>query len=156
MNLFVSCFSLIQNHYKNRTFDAFRIKNYKGTQGEDLSTVKVLSTPILFPLPTVLRRMSWCYSYFVWLGEFTTKRFVLRLRFAFVIVLVFVSVVLSIVITSVGEERADLSASSICVVYFVCVTCRHFVIPTCVMGWLRLMIVALPGLFIYDYSKIEK
>ena len=55
----------------------------------------------------------------------------------------------SIVITSLGEEGASLCASR-AFVCFVCVTCSfviHFSFPLGVAGWLRFVIVALPGLF---------
>ena len=60
----------------------FCIRNYTGTQGEHLSTVKVLKAPVYrgVMLPTVLRRGSWHGSYCVWLCVvFTTRRFMLSL-----------------------------------------------------------------------------
>ena len=61
----------LAGHIHFRTFyDFFCIKNYIETQGEDLSTVKVLYASRQFMLPNVLRRWSWCYSYFVWLCGF--------------------------------------------------------------------------------------
>ena len=44
-------------------FMYFCIKNYIGTQGEDLPRVRCFK-PHWFMLPTVLRRRSWCDSYF--------------------------------------------------------------------------------------------
>ena len=52
----------------------------------------------------------------------------------------------SIVITSLGEEGAGLCASR-AFVCFVRVSFCHFSLPLGVGGWLRFVIVALPGLF---------
>ena len=58
----------------------------------------------------------------------------------------------SIVITSLWEERARLCASRA----FVCLFCTRYLypfsLPLGVRGWLRLVIVALPGLF-YELFK---
>ena len=89
-------------------FMYFCIKNCIGNQGEDLSTVK---------LPTILRRWSWCNSYFMWLCVFT-GRFVLSP--ALLSVLVFL-VLFSIVITSLGAKRAGICAFRA----FVCLCCTH-------------------------------
>ena len=67
--------------------------------------------------------------------------------------LVFVFVLLffrpfSIVITSLGEERAGLCASCASV-YFTRVNHCPFSLPLGVRGCLRLVIVAFPGLFYY-------
>ena len=56
----------------------------------------------------------------------------------------------SIAITSLGEERANLSAF-ITFVRFVLVWICRFPIPLCVWERLRFVIVALPGLFSYLY-----
>ena len=54
----------------------------------------------------------------------------------------------SIVITSLGEEGAGLCASRAYICLFVLyVSFCHFSLPLGVVGWLRFVIVALPGLF---------
>ena len=68
---------------------------------------------------------------------------------AFHVVLLFVLVFFSpfsIMITSLGEERAGLCASR-AFVYFSPVNFCPFSLSLGVRGWLRLVIVALPGLF---------
>ena len=55
-------------------------------------------------------------------------------------------VLFSIVITSLGEERAGLCAFR-AFVYFACDNFFLFSLPLCVRDWLRFVIVALPGLF---------
>ena len=66
-------------------------------------------------------------------------------------VLVFFSL-FSIVITSPGEERAGLCASRA----FVCLFCTRYFCPSFlplgVGGWLRIVIVALSGLFYYFFN----
>ena len=73
---------------------------------------------------------------------FTVRRFILSL------VLLFVLVLFSIVITSLREERASLNASRV----FVCLSCMRYVLsfslPLGVGGRLWIAIVALPGLVI--------
>ena len=51
-------------------------------------------------------------------------------------------------ITSLGEEGAGLCASR-AFVCFVRVSFCHFSLPLGLVGWLRFVIVALPGLFCY-------
>ena len=75
----------------------------------------------------------------------TKGRFMFSLVFFFV--LIFFSP-FSIVITSLGEERAGLCASC-AFVYFTRVNHCPFYLPLDVRGWLRLVIVTLPGLFYY-------
>ena len=65
------------------------------------------------------------------------------LSLALLFVLELFSVLISIVITSLGEERAGLYASRATV----CLFCTRFSLPLGVSGWLRLVLVALPGLF---------
>ena len=78
--------------------------------------------------------------------RFSTRRFVVCLTMCH-FVLVFFSP-FSIAITSLGEERANLSAFSTFVRFvFVCI-CR-FPLPLGVWEGLRFVIVALPGLFSY-------
>ena len=66
-----------------------------------------------------------------------------------------VSVLFSIVITSLGEERAGFSCYCLHALNF-----GLFSLPLCVTGWLRLVLVALPGNFYlcfcpgYDFRHI--
>ena len=63
------------------------------------------------------------------------------------------SVLFSIVISSLGEERAGLFAFRV----FVCLFCRRYCVflflPLGVMVWLRLVIVTLPGRLFQRKSK---
>ena len=82
---------------------------------------------------------------------FTTGHFMFSLALFFVHVFIcFFFSSFSIVITSHVEERAGLCASVLLVhlfVYFACIDFSPFSLTLGVMGWLRLVIVALPGLF---------
>ena len=53
----------------------------------------------------------------------------------------------NIAITSLGEERANLSAFRTFVIVWIC----RFPLPLCVWEGLRFVIVALPGLFSYPF-----
>ena len=75
---------------------------------------------------------------------YSTRRFVLCLTLCY-FVLVFLSP-FSIAITSLGEERADLSVFRT-FVRFVLVWCCRFHLPLGAWEGLRFVIVALPGLF---------
>ena len=75
---------------------------------------------------------------------YSTRRLVLCLTLCY-FVLVFFSP-FSIVITSLGEEKANLSAFRTFVRYVLVWFCR-FPLPPGVWEGLRFMIVALPGLF---------
>ena len=77
---------------------------------------------------------------------YSTRRFVLCLTLCH-LVLVFFSP-FSIAITSLGEERANLSAFRT-LVRFVLVWIGRFPLPLGVWEGLRFVIVALPGLFSY-------
>ena len=77
---------------------------------------------------------------------YSTRRFVLCLTLCH-FVLVFFSPV-SIAITSLGEERANLSAFRT-FVRFVLVSICRFPLPRSVWEGLRFVILALPGLFSY-------
>ena len=79
---------------------------------------------------------------------YSTRRFVLCLTLCH-FVLVFFSP-FSIAITSLGEERANLSF-----VRFVLVWICRFPLPLSVWERLRFVIVALPGLFSYLFSEQE-
>ena len=75
---------------------------------------------------------------------YSTKRFVLCLTLCY-FVLVFFSP-FSIAITSLGEERADLSAFRTFVRFVLVLFCR-FPLPLGIWEGLWFVIVALPGLF---------
>ena len=77
---------------------------------------------------------------------YSTRRFVVCLTMCH-FVLVFLSPI-SIAITSLGEERADLGAFSTFVRFVLVWICR-FSLPLDVWEGLRFVIVALPGLFSY-------
>ena len=61
----------------------------------------------------------------------------------------------SIAITSLGEERANLSAFRTFVRFVLVWICR-FPLPLGIWEGLRFMIVALPGLFFYRHSTAER
>ena len=81
-----------------------------------------------------------------WFVVYSTRRFVICLTFCH-FVLVFFSP-FSIAITSLGEERANLSAFRTFVRFVLVRICR-FPLPLGVWEGLRFVIVALPGLFSY-------
>ena len=118
------------------------VKNYIGTQGEDLSTVKVLlKTPVVYAtLPAVLRRWSLCYSYFVWVCGLYDGAFYVQFYLAF-------SFLFSTVITSLGKRELAYIVLVHLFVYFARVNFCPFSLPLGVEVWLRFVIVALPGLF---------
>ena len=75
---------------------------------------------------------------------YSTRRFVLCLTLCHFVLVVFSP--FSIAITSLGEERANLSAFCTFVRFVLIWICR-FPLPLGVMEGLRFVIVALPGLF---------
>ena len=77
---------------------------------------------------------------------YSTRRFVLSLALCY-FVLVFFSP-FSVAITSLGEDRANLTAFRT-FVRFALVLCCLFPLPLGVWEVLRILIVALPGLFPY-------
>ena len=77
---------------------------------------------------------------------YSTRRFVLCLTLCHFVHVFFSS--FSIAITSLGEERANLSVFRTFVRFVLVWICR-FSLPVCVWEGLRLVIVALPGLFSY-------
>ena len=81
---------------------------------------------------------------------YSTRRFVVCLSVCH-FVLVFFSP-FSIAITSLGEERANLSAFRTFVRFVLVQICR-FPLPLGVWEGLRFVIVALPGLFSYPFSR---
>ena len=107
--------------------------------------VKLASSksPRWFTLLTVLRRWSRCLSYSLSLCG-STRRFVVCLSVCH-FVLVFFSR-FNIAITSLWEERANLSAFRTFVRFVLVWICR-FPLPLWVWEGLRFVIVALPGLF---------
>ena len=82
---------------------------------------------------------------------YSTRRFVLCLTFCH-FVLAFVSP-LNIAITSLGEERANLSAFRTFVRFVLVWICR-FPLPVGVWKGLRFVIVAIPGLFSYLFFTL--
>ena len=82
---------------------------------------------------------------------YSTRRFVLCLTLCYFI-LVFFSL-FSIAITSLGEERPNLSAFHT-FVRFVLVWFCQFPLPHGVWEGLQFVIVAFPGLFSYPFFKI--
>ena len=84
---------------------------------------------------------------------YSTRRFVLSLSLCH-FVLVFFSP-FSIVITSLGEERANLSAFRTFVRFVLVWICR-FPLPRSVWEGLRFVIMALPGLLSYLFWKKMK
>ena len=83
---------------------------------------------------------------------YSTRRFVVCLSVCH-FVLVFFSLI-SIAITSLGEERANLSAFRTFVRFVLFWICR-FPVPLGVREGLRFLIVALPGLFSYLFSDTK-
>ena len=55
-------------------FISFCSRYFIGSQGEDVSTVKLLSTTRWFTLPIVLRQWSWCNFYYTKRMHLTLKR----------------------------------------------------------------------------------
>ena len=82
---------------------------------------------------------------------YSTRRFVVCLSVCH-FVLVFFSP-FSIAITSLGEERANLSAFRTFVRFVLVYICR-FPLPVGVLEELRFVIVALPGLFSYLFDTL--
>ena len=77
---------------------------------------------------------------------YSTRRFDLCLTLCHFVLVLFSS--FSIAITSIGEERANLSAFRTFVRLVLIWICR-FPLPFCVWEGLRFVLVALPGLFSY-------
>ena len=96
---------------------------------------------------TVLRRWSRCFV------VYSTRRFVVCLTLCH-FVLVFFSP-FSIAITSLGEERANLSAFRTFDRFVLVWICR-FPLPLGVWEGLRFVIVALPGLFSYLFYSTDR
>ena len=102
--------------------------------------------PQWFALLAVLRRWSRCWSYSLLLCGLFYEAICCILSMCH-FVLVFFSP-FSIVITSIGEERANLSAFRTFVRFVLVWICR-FPLPLGAWEGLRFVIVALPGLFSY-------
>ena len=109
-----------------------------------LASCKSALTPRWFILLTVLRRWSRVSLLLCCFVVYSTRRFVECLSVCH-FVLVFVSP-FSIAITSLGEERANLSAFRTFVRFVLVWICRF---PLGVWEGLRFVNVALPGLFSY-------
>ena len=90
---------------------------------------------------------------FIMFVVYSTRRFVLCLPLCY-FVLVFCSP-FSIAITSLGEEKANLSAFRTFVGFVLVCFCR-FPLPLGVWEGLRFVIVALPGLFSYLFFLMLK
>ena len=82
---------------------------------------------------------------------YSTRRFVLCLTLCHFVLVIFSP--FSIAITSLGEERANLSAFRTFVRFVLVWICR-FPLPLDVWKGLRFVIVALPGLFSYLLFKL--
>ena len=83
---------------------------------------------------------------------YSTRRFVLCLTLRH-FVLVFFSP-FSIAITSLGEEKANLSAFRTFVRFVLVWICR-FPLPLGIWEWLRFLIVALPGRFFLPFFQLK-
>ena len=83
---------------------------------------------------------------------YSTRRFVVCLTMCHFVLVFFIP--FSIVITSLGEERANLCAFRM-FVRFVLVWIFRFPLPLGVWEGLRFVIVALPGLFSYLFLMFE-
>ena len=79
---------------------------------------------------------------------YSTRRFVVRLSVCHFVLVFFSPFSIAIAITSLGEERANLSAFRT-FVRFVLVWIRRFPLPLGIWEGLRFVIVAFPGLFSY-------
>ena len=112
----------------------------------NLGSCKSALTPRWFTLLTVLRRGPGVRLTLYCFVVYSTRRFVVCLSVCH-FVLVFFSP-FSIVITSLGEERANLSAFRTFVRFVLVWICR-FSLPLGVWKELRFVTVALPGLFSY-------
>ena len=84
-------------------------------------------------LPTVLRRWSGCYSYFVWLCGFYYGAFHVEACLALCFRVVYFTGPFSIVITLLREDRAGLYASSA----FVCLFCTRCFLSVFSSSWCR-------------------
>ena len=80
---------------------------------------------------------------------YSTRRFVLSLALCYFVLVFFIP--FSIAITSLEEERANLNAFRT-FVRLTLVWFGLFLLPLCVWDGLRLVIVALPGLYTYLFE----
>ena len=117
-----------------------------------LASCKSVLTPRWFILLTVLRRWSRCFTLCCF-EVYSRRRFVLCLTLCY-FVLVFFSP-FRIAITSLGEERANLSAFRTFVRFALVWFCL-FSLPLGVWEGFRLEIVALPGLFCYLFYSTRR
>ena len=98
-----------------------------------------------------LHDMFRCWSYSLLLCGLFYERFVLSFAWCYFVLVLFFFSTLSIAIASLGEERANLSAFRTFVRFALVWFCL-FPLPLAVWEGLRLVIVALPGLFFYFFS----
>ena len=157
------------SHYANRTLYVYCIKNYVGTQGEDLSTVKVFLPSGSLRYRPFEAAVSWFYSYFVWLSGFyygavrvesclaLCSRVVVFLFFVFFCLFFFLLFFFLVILALSHSDHLAWGRESWSMylvhlfVYFACVDVCPFSFPLGVRGWLWLVIVALPGLFYYFF-----
>ena len=138
----------LESHYANIVC-IFCIKNFVGTQCE-VCTVKDLYPPphthtpaVVYILLTVLRRWSRCCSYSMYLCSLHYDA--LHVWSCPANCLCVSSVRLAFWSPCLG--RRELVLSCICLLTMHTLICATFSLPPDVMGWLRLLLVALPGLF---------
>ena len=117
-----------------------------------LVSCKSALNPEWFTLLTVLRRWSGVSLTLFCVVVYSTRRFVCCLTLCY-FVLVFFSP-FSIAITSLGEERANLSAFRT-FVRFVLIWFYRFPLPLGAWEGLRFVIVAFPGLFSYPFLNYD-
>ena len=131
------CSTEILAHDKRLTGSGPRVK---------LASCKSALNPLVFTLLAVLRRWSRCLSYSLVLCGLLCEAICCMsylVLFCFCVFSLF-----SIAITSLGEERANLSAFRMFDRFVLVWICR-FPLPLDVCEGLRFVIVALPGLFSY-------
>ena len=156
------CIDWVGSLYANRIFMFSCIKSSIGTQGE-VAGCKGALTPHALPPPSPHPPPPPHDGLFYWpfygggsgVGltlccyvAHSTRRFVLTCYFVLVL-----SSPFSIAITSLGEERANLS-TFLTFVRFALVFFFLFPLPLGVWEGLRLVIVALPGLFSYFFERV--
>ena len=96
------------------------IQNYIGTQVEDLSIIKFFNpTPSRKTASDRSMRWSWRCSYLRCFCDFSTRRFMLSLAFLLFPCSDAFSVILSIMITLLGQGRESCSVCFSCICWFV-------------------------------------
>ena len=118
----------------------FCIKRHIGTQGDVCRQLKIILPPV-HAKAVVLVLFLFCVALrFTLRGASCFKVFPCSLPLSFFIPFI-------IVITSLGEEGVGLCASRAFFVCFIRVSVCHFSLPLGIWCLLRLVIMALPGLF---------